>query len=328
MDEAGAFHYSSASHDTKDLGELKPMVEGLLQAERAALERIVWRKFDTWIIPFCTCFFLLAFLDKHRECACSWLADIAGHFELLGVSHALVIRSPAYRFSQYTIALTVTYIPYIVAEIPAALLLKYVGPDLMLPTMVSLWGVASATQGLVNNYSGLLACQFFLGLNGRFGHFQASFSLLMNGPGGLFPGIVLYLSSFYPRNRLQIRIAAFYVSSSLSGAFSGFLAAAIDQINGQGGKPGWAWTFILLCIWCDLLFHSSSLSPETARFLTEKERAYVISTLKHAGSVSEEEAKDNFSWMEIVRAAKSPHVWLLAILTFLNGNINVLLILP
>ena len=69
-------------------------------------------------------------------------------------------------------------------------------------------------------------------------------------------------------------------------------------------------------------------SPETARFLTEKERAYVISTLKHAGSISEEEDKDNFSWMEIVMAAKSPHVWFLALLTLLSGNVNMLSILP
>ena len=46
------------------------------------------------------------------------------------------------------------------------------------------------------------------------------------------------------------RVAAFYASTSLSGAFSGLLAAAINQINGKGGKPGWAWILILvtLCI--------------------------------------------------------------------------------
>lgn len=41
------------------------------------------------------------------------------------------------------------------------------------------------------------------------------------------------------------RIAAFYASASLSGAFSGVLAAGIDQMN-DGGKPGWAWIFILV----------------------------------------------------------------------------------
>lgn len=84
--------------------------------------------------------------------------------------------------------------------------------------------------------------------------------------GGLFPGLVLYLSSFYPREMLHIRseqtsryiyscyldtssrIATFFSSASLSGAFSGLLAAAIDQMNGIGGKPGWAWIFILVSV--------------------------------------------------------------------------------
>jgi MFS family permease len=177
----------------------------------------------------------------------------------------------------------------------------------MLPAMVSLWGVACATQGLVGNYSGLLTCRFFLGLL----------------EGGLFPGIVLYLSSFYPREWLQIRIAIFYTASSLSSAFSGLLAAAVDQIN-KGGKPGWAWIFILEGTFTFLFgmisFFFLPRSPETAHFLTDKEREYVISTLKHTGSMSEDDDNDRFSWTEVLKTAKSLHVWLLAVACFLNGT--------
>ena len=45
---------------------------------------------------------------------------------------------------------------------------------------------------------------------------------------------------------LLTRIATFFASASLAGAFSGLLAAAIDQLDGMGGKPGWAWIFILV----------------------------------------------------------------------------------
>jgi len=64
--------------------------------------------------------------------------------------------------------------------------------------------------------------------------------------GGLFPGLVLYLSGFYPRKILQLRIAIFFASASLSGAFSGLLAAAIINMDGIKGKPGWSWIFILV----------------------------------------------------------------------------------
>lgn len=114
--------------------------------------------------------------------------------------------------TQYSIALTVTYVPYIVAELPSNLMLKVrkflsailvemlvlttftahhqaIGPNLMLPTMLTLWGIVATLQGVVTTYSGLLACRFFLGLL----------------EGGLFPGLVLYLSYFYPRYKMALR---------------------------------------------------------------------------------------------------------------------------
>lgn len=59
----------------------------------------------------------------------------------------------------------------------------------MLPTMLTLWGVVTTLQGVVKTYSGLLACRFFLGLL----------------EGGVFPGLVLYLSYFYPRYKMNLR---------------------------------------------------------------------------------------------------------------------------
>jgi len=62
--------------------------------------------------------------------------------------------------------------------------------------------------------------------------------------------------------------------------------------------------------------------------LTKKERTYVVSALKHAGAVSDDDDRDNFSWIEVVRAVKSPHVWLLAVMSFFSGNILALSISP
>ena len=51
--------------------------------------------------------------------------------------------------------------------------------------------------------------------------------------------------SWYRRDELGTRVGVFFSSATIAGAFSGLLAAAIVKMDGVGGKPGWAWIFIL-----------------------------------------------------------------------------------
>jgi len=132
---------------------------------------------------------------------------------------------------QYSFALTITYIPYIVVEIPASLMLKRVGANILLPTMVILWGLTTILQGFVSSYGGLLAARFFLGL------FE----------GGLLPGITLVMSRFYKRDQIQMRMTLLFTAASLAGAFSGLLASVILGMHGRAGHKGWQWIFILVC---------------------------------------------------------------------------------
>ena len=98
-------------------------------------------------------------------------------------------------------------------------------------------------QGLVTSYSGLLAARFFLGLT----------------EGAILPGSITYMSIFYCRAEMGKRVAIFFSATSLAGAFSGLLAAAIINMDGIAGKRGWAWIFIL-CVTFLVYFTSLSSS--------------------------------------------------------------------
>jgi MFS family permease len=135
---------------------------------------------------------------------------------------------------QYSLALTITYIPYIIIEIPAGLMVKRIGANIFLPTMVILWGLITTLQGLVNSYQGLMVVRFFLGLC----------------EGGLLPGITLVMSRFYKRDQIQLRMALLFTAASLAGAFSGLLASAILNMEGRAGHRGWQWIFILVSSFC------------------------------------------------------------------------------
>ena len=65
--------------------------------------------------------------------------------------------------------------------------------------------------------------------------------------GGLFPGLVLILSAFYKRHKMQVRYSMMYSAASLGGAFSGLLAFAIQHLNGKHGIAGRQWIFIIVC---------------------------------------------------------------------------------
>ncbi|KAH7124944.1 major facilitator superfamily domain-containing protein [Dactylonectria estremocensis] len=83
--------------------------------------------------------------------------------------------------------------------------------------------------GLCHNYPGLLTARWFLGV----------------AEAGLYPGVNYYLGCWYKGSEIGARAAIFFSAAALAGSFGGLLAAAIAQMDGVGGKSGWAWIFIL-----------------------------------------------------------------------------------
>ncbi|KAJ6619900.1 major facilitator superfamily domain-containing protein [Mycena sp. CBHHK59/15] len=136
--------------------------------------------------------------------------------------------------------------------VPSNIFLKRLRPSVWLSLLMLLWGVMMTIQGLVHNYGGLVAMRWMLGT------FEA----------GLFPdpGCV------------------FFSAATVSGAFGGLLAAAISNLEGAGGKPAWAWIFIIEGL-ATVLAGAASFwiiqdFPDTAKFLTEAERTIVIRRLQ------------------------------------------------
>ena len=130
---------------------------------------------------------------------------------------------------QYAAALSLFFLSYAGFEPLTNILLKRLKPSIFIPSIMVAWGIVMTTMGLVHNGAGLMAARFFLGV----------------AEAGLFPGINYYLSCWYQRSEFGIRAAIFFSAAALAGSFGGLLAAAIAKMGGIGGKPGWAWIFIL-----------------------------------------------------------------------------------
>lgn len=169
-------------------------------------------KIDFRIIPALCVLYLLAFLDR---------VNIA-NARLFNLEEDLGMNPDSL---QYSTAVVIFFVPYVLFEIPSNVLLKRFKPSVWLSGCMFMFGLMLVVQGLVQNYAGLLTVRFFLGL------FET----------GMFPGCFYLIGMWYRRSEAQKRYSFFFSSTTLAGAFGGLLAAAIGKMQGIRGYSGWRW---------------------------------------------------------------------------------------
>jgi len=177
------------------------------QDELATLEKKLVRKIDFRALPILIVLFLLNILDRNAIAN----ARLGGLEASLGIDDV-----------QYQTAVMVLWAGYISMMVPSNMLLSIFKPRIYLPTVVIIWGIVSGATGFVQNFAGLVALRFLVGVT------EAPY----------FPGCIFFLSCWYTRKELPSRIATFYSGYTLSSAFGGLIAAGIvDGMEGLGGYP-------------------------------------------------------------------------------------------
>lgn len=132
---------------------------------------------------------------------------------------------------QYQTGLSILFVGYILGQIPSNLMLNYFGrPSYYLGFFTIAWGVVSALSCLAQNFAGIVACRFFLGI------VEAPF----------FPGVLFYLSKWYTKKEMNLRMSIFYSGALIAGAFGNLIAAGILQgMEGKMGLSAWRWLYII-----------------------------------------------------------------------------------
>lgn len=180
----------------------------------------------------------------------------------------------------------------------------YVSPSRWIAFITVSWGIIATLTGVVQNYGGLIACRLLLGLV----------------EGGLFPGCTIYLTFFYTKRELALRVGYLFVSAALAGACGGLLAYGIGFMDGIAGQRGWRWimiiegipTFILgiACIWV------MADDPETAWYLNDAEKEMIYA--RRAAQVGQ---NDDFDWKDVRKGLKDWKIYVFAAGQFCMDNI-------
>ncbi|KAL9487891.1 hypothetical protein ACSS6W_000168 [Trichoderma asperelloides] len=297
----------SGKVDIDDGSGIRAVSNATLESFSHLDEKKILRKMDLRLIPMLAILYLLSFLDRRRNqfitlslmLTLVMIGGNIGNAKIEGLQEDLNLLP-----DQYNWCLTVFFFTYAAFEVPSNLLLKRLRPSVWLPTIMVAWGTVMTLMGIVRNYHGLLIARIFLGVT----------------EAGLFPGVAYYLTMWYCRHEIQFRQALFFSAASIAGAFSGLLAFAIAKMDGTAGLEGWRWIFILegiaTVIAAVLAFFILQDFPETATFLTEEEKAFVVHRLKYqaqAGKFDTDQVQvaqaEEFKWKYVWSAFKDWQIW-------------------
>jgi D-galactonate transporter len=240
--------------------------------------RATIRKIRLRLIPFLLVLYVIAFVDR-----------INIGFAALTMNKELAITS-----QQFGLAAGIFFFGYVLFEVPSNLLLHKIGARVWIARILVSWGIIAVLTGFVSTLPQLYTARFLLGV----------------AEAGYFPGIVLYLSYWFPRREQAQSIAFFMagipVASIIGSPVSGFILDRIHWLN----LSSWRWLLILegapAVLGGVLCYFLLPNRPREAKFLADTEKDWIEQELQR-----DRETTDDMSAAE---ALHNRRVWHLAVI--------------
>ena len=234
------------------------------------------------LIPFLFVLYIVAYLDR-----------INVSFAALQMNEDLGFTSAV-----YGLGAGIFFISYVLFEIPSNLILDRVGVRLWIGRIMVTWGIASSAMMFVEGPRSFYVLRFILGA----------------AEAGFFPGIILYLTRWFPAEDRARSVALFMTATALAGVFGGPISGALLSMDGFGGLSGWQWLYLLeglpAVILGVVVFAWLPNGPAEARWLAPEERDWLIAKLRS------EDAGPHGAHVALGPALRSGRLWLLALLYF------------
>jgi D-galactonate transporter len=246
-----------------------------------AFEAAVWRKVILRILPFLFVLYLLNIVDR-----------INVGFAKLTMLEDLGLNDKSFGFFA-----GLFYIGYILFEVPSNLILNRTGARVWIARIMISWGLVSAAMMFVRGWWSFAALRFLLGV----------------AEAGFFPGIILYLTYWFPARARGRAVAFFMIASPMAGMVGNPISGSIMQfMNGAAGLAGWQWLFLLEGIPSVLMgfvvWRWLTDRPEQASWLEVAEREWLVARM--AGEDKRRPER------HFAQALRQPGVWLLCAIYF------------
>ncbi|MDH1475211.1 MFS transporter [Comamonas thiooxydans] len=217
------------------------------ELEKRTLRKVGWR-----IVPFIMLLYFIAYIDRVN----------------IGFASLTMKDDLGFTASILGFGAGIFFWGYFIFEVPSNIILHKVGARIWIARVMVTWGIISAGMAFVQSSTSFYVMRFLLGA----------------AEAGFFPGIILYLSYWFPARRRAGVTALFMAAAPISTALGSPLSAALLEMNGVMGLHGWQWLFIIEAIPALILgvvvFFYMTDRPEKASWLKDDERAWLVQAMK------------------------------------------------
>ncbi len=234
------------------------------------------------LVPFLFLLYIVAYLDR-----------VNVGFAALQMNAALGLSA-----TSFAIGAGVFFVGYTVFEIPSNVVLARVGARVWIARIMITWGLVSAGMMFVATASAFHVMRFVLGV----------------AEAGFFPGIIFFLTRWFPERERARTVAAFMTAVLAAGIVGGPLSGALLSLDGVGGLAGWKWLFLLEGLPAvalgGVVLRVLVETPDAAPWLSAVERQALAARL-----AEESRARADIP-QSLAAALTSGPVWLLATVYF------------
>ena len=262
------------------------------ELQRRTILKISWR-----LLPLIVVSYFIAYVDR---------TNVA--FAALTMNKDLGISAYLYGWGA-----GIFFLGYALFEVPSNMVLAKVGARRWIARIMFTWGLISGAMAFATGPASFLVLRFLLGV----------------AEAGFFPGIIFYLSTWFPAAYRARVISTLFLAVPISNAAASLVSGAILEMDGMQGLKGWQWVFILEALPALLLafvvWRHMIDRPADAKWLSADERAWLESEL-----LAERTQVESFGHMSLWRALTDKRVWVLSMIymTSVTASYGIVFFLP
>ncbi len=255
-----------------------PAVHPQTEADQDAIGRSAQRKAGLRLLPIIGIGYGLAYVDRLNL-----------SFASLQMNHDLHFSASVYGFGA-----GLFFVGYALCEVPSNLLLLRFGAKRWLARIMFTWGLLASAMMFVRTPFEFNTVRLLLGM----------------AEAGFFPGVIYYLTLWFPARMRARAVSRFYIALPLSSVVMGSLAGWLLGLGGKLGLAGWQWLFLVegmpAVLFSFVILRMLPDSPAKAAWLTPDEKAWLQNQLEADGEQAHLGHKAG-----VLQALLSPKVWMI-----------------